>query len=115
MGRSGFGAWFLKHLPLMTALLHPRPTSSPDEPLKWQYVDQFVSESEVRARTTCDGVWRGLSSRRGSRSQREGLPQRCAFRGFRQAPKTSRDIQNVPEAPRASSQAQLGQTYPLGT
>lgn len=29
-----------------------RPISSPDEPLKWQYVDQFVSESEVRARTT---------------------------------------------------------------
>ncbi|KAI4537676.1 hypothetical protein MG293_012539 [Ovis ammon polii] len=28
-----------------TPLLHSHPISSPDEPLKWQYVDQFVSES----------------------------------------------------------------------
>lgn len=65
-GRSGFGAWLLTHLSLMTALLFPLPTSSPDEPLKWQYVDQFVSESEVRVRATCAGVWMGLSSGKGS-------------------------------------------------
>lgn len=74
----------------MTALLLSLPPSSPDEPLKWQYVDQFVSESGVRARDTCDAAWMGLSSRRGSRSQREGLPQKCEFRGFGQAPRASR-------------------------
>ncbi|KAK2100685.1 Harmonin [Saguinus oedipus] len=30
--------------------------SSPDEPLKWQYVDQFVSESGVRARPPVMGL-----------------------------------------------------------
>lgn len=57
-----------KHLSPMTLLLS-LPISSPDEPLKWQYVDQFVSESEVRVRTTSDGVRMEWSSRRGSRSE----------------------------------------------
>lgn len=48
------------------------PTSSPDEPLKWQYVDQFVSESGVRARTTGDGsAWGGLQG--GQQVQKGGL------------------------------------------
>lgn len=38
--------------PVLLSLL----ISSPDEPLKWQYVDQFVSESGVRVSTTWDGV-----------------------------------------------------------
>ena len=50
----------------MTPLLLSPPISSPDEPLKWQYVDQFVSESGVRVRTAGDGGWMGWSSRRGS-------------------------------------------------
>uniref|UniRef100_A0A8D1KEH2 Harmonin n=1 Tax=Sus scrofa TaxID=9823 RepID=A0A8D1KEH2_PIG len=39
--------------------------SSPDEPLKWQYVDQFVSESGVRVRTTGCGVFISLVGSRG--------------------------------------------------
>uniref|UniRef100_A0A8D0QVA5 Harmonin n=1 Tax=Sus scrofa TaxID=9823 RepID=A0A8D0QVA5_PIG len=40
--------------------------SSPDEPLKWQYVDQFVSESGVRVRTTgCGKVFISLVGSRG--------------------------------------------------
>lgn len=54
-----------KHLSLTTFLLS-LPISSPDETLKWQYVDQFVSESEVRGRITSDGVQMEWSSRKGS-------------------------------------------------
>lgn len=104
--RSGLGVWSLKHLSLMTPLLISLPISSPDEPLKWQYVDQFVSGSEVRARTTSDGVWVDWSSRRGSQSCR-GTCSRDVPSG---APHRPQCIWEAPCGWWALSQAQRIQT-----
>lgn len=41
---------------IISPLLFSLTLSGPDEPLKWQYVDQFVSESGVRSRTPVRGV-----------------------------------------------------------
>lgn len=74
---------------LMTPLLISFPISSPDEPLKWQYVDQFVSGSEVRARPTVMGSgWTGLQG--GAAGPERGLALGMCLRGFHTCPCASR-------------------------
>ena len=73
----------------MTPFLHSHPISSPDEPLKWQYVDQFVSESGVRSGPPW-WVLDGVVFQEGQPACRRACSREVLSGGFTQAARASR-------------------------